>query len=188
MFTDIPVPSKIEVFSKLPTPSAEVFNAGIPLDNAAESLSSIILYQPDLENIGCLDNAASAASSTYSLSVTSGFTFTSTQSIGAEFLAEVNVIVAKSSLKLTMNLQFSEQWNESKTETISCTVGGGKIAYLYRGTLCSRFLTYNPKERSYTYGKAGRFSSNNVLTSDTPITGKASLLSFESIPYIYRLT
>lgn len=168
----IPVKKKdFKVFDELPPAGVEAFNFGVPLDDDSKYADVIILYSPDLKMIGHLDNTHSAASSTYTTSVTSGFTFSMGQKISTGFKMEAGVVFAKAEWSIGFELSFSEQWNTSHTETTSVTVPGEKQAFLYQGTLRSIKLRFDPEKKTYRYTEVGNFETKTVKTVDTPITG-----------------
>ncbi len=72
-----PPANQFQVFESLPpTPNEDVWNAALLLDNGSSTkLTSIVFYAADLTPLGILDNKASSASSTYSISTTSGTFF-----------------------------------------------------------------------------------------------------------------
>jgi hypothetical protein len=163
---------KVFIFPSLPPANQDTFDQGLPLIAKDNFVDVIILYAPDLESVGSVDNSVSDVTTSYSKSVTSGFTFSMSQGItaGAEF--EVGAVFAKGKFSISITLTFTETWNTSQTETISFAVPGRKKAFLYQGFLLTRKLRYNPKNQTFSYiENEGRFLSNVLKTSDEPITG-----------------
>jgi hypothetical protein len=134
----------------------------------------IVLYSPDLDNIGCIDNTNSDASSTYSISLTKGFTFTTSQSFSLELSFEASAEIVKAGIKIGFNLTFTEQWSTSTTETIQFSVPSGKQAFTYQGYLLSAILRYNPADNTYKYTEYGKLKTNIVTTTRTAIEAASS--------------
>lgn len=179
----IPLPTfEIKIFDKRPEPSRDVFYQGVPIGATTTAVQAIILYTPDLESIVAIDNSnctASGMTTTYTTSTTSGFSFTTTQKIAAEFSAEVNVLVEKSTFKVSLEFGFSEQWNSSHTESVSVSVPPGGTTYLYKGTLRSSILVFDLRNGTYAYTEHSKFRSNIVTSSSKPLIGQAKMLSFD---------
>lgn len=172
-----PKTKKLKIFEKLPPANQDTFNHGLPVISKNEYVDVIILYAPNLESIGTMDNSESDIQSTYSKSVTSGFTFTMGQKIGIGAEFEAGVVFAKGKFSVNFELSFTEQWNNSKTETFSFTAAPKSMGYTYQGYLLSRHLRYYPKTGSFKYeGEEGRFLSNILLTKSEPIVGDVSIL------------
>jgi hypothetical protein len=168
----IPVPSPIQLFDTLPVADENAFIHGIPLEqNNGDYMDVIILYKGDLQNIGCLDNTKSDCSTTYSKSVTSGFTFTAGQKISVGMKFSLDALIAKSELTVGLEISFSEQWNNSQTETLSFSVPAGKRAFLYQGYVGSSILRFSLTDYTYEYVEHAEFLSNLVVTSSTALEG-----------------
>jgi len=171
LIKSIPPKYQFKVFNELPPASEEAFESGLPLESTVAQLSSIVLYSADLASLGCLTNTSSSASSSYSIATTSGFTYEMTQKIGSEVSMEAGVIFAKASVKISLELSFTEQWNRSQTETITFEVPAGQQAFIYKGILRSRIITFDPQTNAYTWGATGTFYTNNIVSSKVPLTG-----------------
>lgn len=184
----MPIPIKpdfnLKIFEKLPPAIKETFHSGIPLGYIKETVQVMILYSPDLQLLGYYDNTkcdttGSQIATSYSITNSSGFTFTFGQKISAEINFEVNVTFGKFSTKFGLELSFSEQWNTSQAETIQFSVPAGKKAYVYKGILKACVLKYDPKDGKYSYSdEKGRFKTNHVMTVEEPLIGPAQLESF----------
>ncbi|GBG36256.1 hypothetical protein [Mycobacterium montefiorense] len=135
-----------------------------------------VLYAPDLQNIGCLDNTASSVESSWGKTVTTGFSLSTTVTFSIEFQAEVNFIVEKDSIKLGMSISFTAQYNKSISETMTFTVPAGKKGFLYQGYLYTQLLQHNTTQRTYDWvpGSRSVFLSNILYTSAVPATGTAT--------------
>ncbi len=167
-----PKPHKLEIFDTLPAECNSTFNKGLPVISKEKYVEVIILYAPNVQNIGCMDNSQSDAESKYSKSVTSGFTFSTTQTLSGEFSFEAGikkVFEGKIGFKLQATISFTEQWNTSQTETIEFTVPGGKKAFLYQGYLEAAVLRFDAEEGTYKYVDKAKFISNIIKTSNVPI-------------------
>lgn len=168
---------KLKIFDKIPPANQDSFDQGLPLIAKDDFVDVIILYAPDLESVGSIDNSDSDGQSSYSKSLTSGFTFSMGQkiSVGAEF--EAGVVFAKGKFSVSLELSFTEQWNNSQTETITFSVPGRKKAFTYQGYVLSRKLRYSPETRTFAYIESeGRFLTNVLKTSDEPIIGVSQVM------------
>lgn len=162
----IPIPSRIDVFKKLPEACSATFMQGIPqTQQSGEYIDTIVLYEADLRLVCSHDNTASDASTTYQESVTTGFTFSAGQKISISSSCTIDVIVAKATTSLSLEVNFNEQWNESHTKTVSVTVPGRKRAHLYQASIRSRVLRYNLQSLEYKY-----LASEGVFTADRFVT------------------
>ncbi|WP_405090300.1 hypothetical protein OG767_21980 [Micromonospora sp. NBC_01392] len=166
-----PVPSKIKVWETCPDPTQEVFLSGAPVVSDSNSQQKrIILYGQDLQNIGYIDNRVSDATTSYEKSITTGFVFTTTQSISAEVFAEVDVEFAKVGLKFSVTLTFSEQWSKEVQETYNFSVGPGKQAFTYQGYIQSRVLIHDLSDNTYRWsGDVGVLYTPALVTRNTKI-------------------
>jgi len=168
----IPPKYKFKIFDSLPpAATAEVFGSALPLESTTQKLTSLVFYAANLACLGNLDNKASQTESSYSIATTSGFTFEMGQSIGVSTTVEAGVIFAKASVTVSMSLEFSEQWNTETTETIQFTVPGGAQAFVYKGTLRTKYVYFDPSNSTYSYGTAGSFNTNYLMTSSIALTG-----------------
>lgn len=174
-YNDIPVPAKkIEVYESKPAANGETFKTGLPIIAPGSHADTMIFFCPDFENIGYIDNTESDVSTGYSRSVTVGFSNSSEIAISTETSMEIDFTIAKFGFKLGVSMAMTNEWNESKEETISFEVGAGKEAYLYQGKLRSIILRYDPITRSYTYvnNSQNEFLSDAVKTTRVPIAKK----------------
>ncbi|WP_116248381.1 hypothetical protein [Nocardiopsis sp. FIRDI 009] len=163
-----PVKKKIEVFDKRPQLDKESFNKGIPLQATAEQMRAIILYAPTLQLVGSIDNTNSDADTTWSRSVTTGFTFTQSLTIGVETALEVNVEFVKASMKISTSMTFSSQWARSVTETMQFSVPAGKKTFMYQGYIWSEIAIYENSEYKWS-NEVARCLSNVMATSREPL-------------------
>lgn len=170
-----PKNKKLKIFDTRPPENQDTFDHGLPLIAKDDYVDVIILYAPNLESVGSIDNSDSDVQTTYSKSVTSGFTFTMGQkiSVGAEF--EAGVVFAKGKFSIDLEFSFSEQWNNSQTETISFSTPGRKKAFTYQGYVLCRKLRFSPETGTFAYVESeGRFLSNILKTSELPIVGQVA--------------
>ena len=167
----IPVkPTKVVIFDALPVANNDTFLKSLPTLSKTDVLEVIVLYSPDLQNVGSIDNTNSDTVTSYSQSLTSGFTFSSSQSfsVGASF--EVSIEVVKIGFTMGFSISFNEEWSKSRTETMSFEVPAGKKAFTYQGYLMSRILRYDAKTDTYSYDKeTAKFITNILSTSRTPL-------------------
>jgi len=168
----IPPAYTFKVFNSLPlAPSEEVFGSALPLESKGDKLTSLVFYAADLMCLGSLDNKASKATSTYSISTKSGFTFEMSEKIGVETKAEAGVIFAKASVTFSLDLTLSQEWETETEEEIKFKVPEGASAFVYKGYVMTRYIYFDPKAFTYTYGTAGKFYTNALFTSEIPVTG-----------------
>lgn len=168
--TAVPIkPGSVTIFPQRPPETKETFLASLPTKTTTKEAQVIVLYAPNLENIGCIDNSNSAASTSYSKSVTSGFTFTTAQTLTVEANFEASTEVFKCGLTLGISLTFTEEWSTSTTETMTFEVPPGKKAFTYQGYLIAQLLIYDPASDRYSYGKAARLMTDALFTSDKPL-------------------
>ncbi|MBI9115908.1 hypothetical protein [Sanguibacter suaedae] len=169
-FMMIPKPTtEVTIFEKRPPATRDTFVHSLPKVATEDSLQAIVLFAPNLQNVGCIDNTASPTTTTYSKSITSGFTFSTTQTLGAEAAFEATVLVAKVNFKVTFSISFTEQWSEETTETFSFSVPPGEKAFTYQGYLLAQILTFDAATGTYSYGKPARFVTNILTTSAEPL-------------------
>jgi hypothetical protein len=102
--------------------------------------------------------------------VTTGFTFSTSQTISAEAYFEASVEVVKAGFKVGLSISFTEQWSSSQTTEFSFSVPGGKKAFTYQGYLMSRILRFDASTGNYAYlPEVARFVTNILSTSDVPL-------------------
>lgn len=177
-FTAIPPgPSKLKIFDALPPADADTFRQSLPTLSNTDVLQAIVLYAPNLQNVGSIDNTTSAATTTYSQSVTSGFTFSTTQTFSAQLAVEASIEVVKASLTVGFSLSFTEEWSKSKTTTIEFSVPPGKLAFTYQGYLLTALLQFDASSGKYSYLSTARFLTDVLATSEAPLTGGATFRS-----------
>jgi hypothetical protein len=167
---------KLTIFDTQPTPSVATFQAGIPAKSTSQQSLAIILYSPNLQLIASLDNTNSAASTTYSSSVTTGFTFSSTQSISITEEVGINVEVFTEKTSITFALSFTEQWSTQKTTSMSFTCPAGQKSFVYQGTLVSQLMVFDAGSAQYSWsGDAAKALTQILVTSNTPIGAAPSI-------------
>lgn len=178
----IPVPSNIEIFDTLPPANAATFNLGLPLEQqSSDYVDVIILSHADLQNIGSIDNTSSDCASSYSKSVTKGFTFSMGQKISSEFTYSLDAIISKASIKVGLELSFNEQWNSSVVETVTFNVPAGKKAFFYQGYTMANILRMNCKSCTFSYVSNAKMLSPTVVTSNIPLEGTVAVEHKRSI-------
>jgi len=166
----IPKVSKVTIFNSLPPATGDTFRQSLPKKSTSNYVDVIVLYAPNLQNVGSIDNTNSATTTTYSSSVTSGFTFSTSQTISAEASFEASAEVVKVGFKVGLSISFTEQWSSSQTTEFSFSVPGGKKAFTYQGYLMSRILRYDASTGNYTYlPEVARFVTNILSTSEVPL-------------------
>lgn len=169
----IPVPdSRVTVYKDLPAACYDTFIHALPLEQTENDiLPVLVLFGPDLENVGFADNTGSKSSVSYSKTITSGFTSSLGFKLGAGIKMSAGVVFAKSEVTVNMEISFTAQWNTSQSETITYTIPGGEKAYLYQGCLHCAVLTYNVKTMQYHYDIPTIFRTNIIKTTEKSIDG-----------------
>lgn len=164
------VSPEVKIYDVLPLADEDTFIHSLPLEQTQNDIiSCMVLYGPELENIGCIDNTDSDGQAQYSKTTTSGFTFTFGQKIAAGFKYEAGIVFTKAEFNIGFEISFTEQWNKSQSETVTFTVPKQTKAYLYQGYLQCARLEYNVKTFKYSYHETGRFLSNIIKTTPKPI-------------------
>ena len=132
-------------------------------------VDTIILYCGDVHLLYEIDNTESAAVSTFSRSVTEGFTFSSQQTLSTEASFEVGCEVAKAGFKMSVSVSFTEEWNKTVTETVTFAVPGGEMAFAYQAYIRSAILRYTPSDGSYVYMGFAKFFTPALKTVRKPV-------------------
>ena len=166
---DIPVPeSKVTVYDDLPPANSDTFIHSLPLEQTENDIIPVmVLFGPDLQDVGFIDNTDSKSTVTYSVSIISGFS--------ASFGTKLAAGIVKSEISVNIEVSFTEQWNESHTETVSYSVPGGAKAYLYQGYFKCAVLKYNARTMEYLYEDTCTFNSNVIKTTENPIDSNAAV-------------
>ena len=161
---------KVTIFPSRPPAVKDTFDQSIPIKSTTTELEVIVLYSPDLQIIGSIDNTASATTTTYSQAVTQGFTFTASQSLSVAASLEANFEVVKAGVTVTAEISFTEEWSKSSTISMSFEVPAGKKAFNYQGYIIAEILSYDTSSNTFSYKGGSARCLTNVLTSrDTPI-------------------
>lgn len=166
------IPAKdtaIEIYEKRPPANETTFLKSLPLDSDSEKARVMVMFTPDLQNIGSINNSGSKATATYAKSVTTGFTFSSTQQFSIKSEFEAGIVLAKGSLEIGFTLSFTEQSSKSTTETINFSVPPGEIAFTYQGDVRCQILEYDPVMDTYQYKASSRFLSPVIASTKEPI-------------------
>ncbi len=169
-----PIPKpKLEIYSKLPEPSKNVFDRSLVFYSTSTERKALVLYTPDLQNIGCIDNTGSAASSEYSKSIETGFTLSTTTTLSLESTVEISFEVVKASLTVGFSISFTEQYSKVTTETIQFAVPAGNRAFTYQGYLRTVVIKHDVGRSKYAYDSTthSRFLTNVLATSPDPLEG-----------------
>lgn len=172
----IPIPkTNVTIFPSLPKANEDTFYKSLPKIATSQYTDVIVLYSPNLQNVGAIDNIHSSTTTTYQQSVTSGFTFSAAQTFSAEAYFEASVEVIKAGAKIGFSFTFTEQWSKTQTQSFSFSVPGGKKAFTYQGYVLSKILRYDAAHNTFTYQKeTAQFLSNLLTTSEEPLVDKKS--------------
>lgn len=165
-----PPSSALQIFNALPAATQTTFAAGIPGTNSQSENLAVILFSPDLKIIASMDNTNSQVTSSYTVDVTTGFTFSSTQSLSITEEVGVNAEIVTESTSVTFALSFTEEWSTSTTRSMSFSCPPGQKAFVYQGTLRSRLLVFSAADGSYAWrGDTASALTQVLLTSATPV-------------------
>jgi hypothetical protein len=169
----IPPPpnNSVKILESDPGPATEaVFNQGIPATSDENESLAIILFSPNLQIIASLDNTQSSATTTYSTSVSHGFTFSTTQSLSITAEAGVNIEIFTAKISVTFALSFTEQWTTTQTKTVSFQCPPGKKAFVYQGTLMSKLMSFSAETAQYSWVSAPSTALTEVVvTTELPV-------------------
>jgi len=166
----IPVKGGFQVLESAPALSESTFNKGIPATSSAKEVLAIVIYSPNLQILISMDNSNSDADCTYESAVTTGFTFSASQSISITTEVGVQLEILSASVSTTFALSFTEEWSTSTTKTMSFTCPAGKSAFVYQGTLLARVMKFDPSSNTYSwYSAESKALSQVLVTARVPI-------------------
>jgi len=147
-----------------------IFDQGIASTSTDIELLSIVLFSPNLQLIASLDNTNSDVTSSYTTSVSHGFTFSTTQSLSIATEVGVSIEIVTAKTTVTFALSFTEQWTTEQTRTISFSCPPGKKAFVYQGTLMSKLMKFDDATAQYSWVTAATKALTEVLvTTNTPV-------------------
>ncbi|MFT6271070.1 MAG: hypothetical protein ACJAVV_003910 [Alphaproteobacteria bacterium] len=169
-------PEQLQVYSTLPEATEEVFRNAIPLVGAdGEQASKLVLYAPNLVSVGSLDNTNAEGSTTFSKSITSGFSATTGISLTNTLSMEFSVEFFKAKLETSIGMSFSNTWNTSTTQTATFSAPKDALVFLYQGVIMTRKIIFFPATFEYKWADtAGSLDTNVIKTTSTPILGPVS--------------
>lgn len=175
-----------KIFDSMPSPSSDTFDSGLKAKVGTDGKDySIILYSPNLHLAGSLDNTGSDSSSSYSTSITRGFTFSMSQSLSISSTVGVSIEIVTASVTTTFSLSFSETWNTSETKSVSVDCPAGKKAFIYQGVLDSRVMVYDSANGDYAwYTEEGKAMTEVLVTRDQAILHEGA--APPSVPVTYK--
>jgi hypothetical protein len=172
-----PAKTQLKIFDTEPVPNQDTWNAAVKATSTAIQQLAVVLFSPNLQLIGSLDNSKSSASCDYQISVTRGFSFSATQGFAISEEIGVDIEVFTATISWELSLSFTEEWSESKTTTVTFSCPAGQKAFLYQGTLMSKLLSFDPATATFAWvGGATKVLTEIMVSSATPI-GAAPLKS-----------
>lgn len=175
-----PVDHTVKIYDREPPAAAETFQHSLPIKQVSDYLDVLVLFAPDLQLVGSVDNTNSSVTTTYSKTLTTGFTFSSTQSIGFEAGFDAGIVFAKASFKVTFSISFTEQYSKESSETMSFSVPDGAKAFLYQGTLMTRKLRYDPaKDRYFYLNESASFLTEIFNTFNDPLPSVKPVILYQ---------
>jgi hypothetical protein len=160
-------PPQLEIYASQPPATQSSWERGIAL-GAGTTNRHLILFAPTFQTLCGIDNTDSDADATYSRSVTVGFTYTESLTLGIETTIEASVQFVKFSLTLSTTMSFSSQWSTSETETVQFSVPAGKKAFLHQGYILSRVLAFDGTGYAWERDTA-RCLTTSVVTTHIPL-------------------
>lgn len=166
---NIPImPNKVQVYDKKPSPSAEVFDVSLPVDVKSDCSDVLVFYNSDIELIAELDNSDSDASTSYSRSITEGFSASVGVGLSFEMGWEISAKIVKTNVKFGINISFTAEWSNSRTETIKIDVPAHKRAYLYQAVIKCQKMRLDHRTGKLEYiGKEGKLNTDTYKTTDS---------------------
>jgi len=174
-FKGIPVrPATVKIFDAQPPADEDTFRHSLPLVPKTNFQDVIVMYAPDLQNIGSIDNTKSQVTTTFEKSITTGFTFSTGQTIGTEAKFDVSAIVATAEVSVSFSLSFTEEWSKSTTESMSFSVPPGEKAFTYQGTVVAARLRFDSGKGTFTYLDKARCLTTVLATTTDPIVPAGS--------------
>jgi hypothetical protein len=165
-----PSTPKLQIFATEPVAGQTTFNAGIPGTSTQDASIAIILFSPNLQIIASMDNTGSQATSSYTVEVSTGFSFSATQGISITTEMGINIEVVCAKMSITYALSFTEQWTNTTTKSMTFTCPPGQKAFVYQGTLMSKILVFDAKTAQYSWsGAAAKALTQVLVTTSAPI-------------------
>lgn len=165
-----PTQTALQIFDTQPAADQTTFQAGIPSTNKQQDSLAIILFSPNFQIIASLDNRNSQVTSSYTVEVNTGFSFSATQSISITSEVGINIDVVTASVSTTFALSFTEEWTTSTTKSMTFSCPPGETAFVYQGTLMYRVLMFDAETAQYSWSGGGAKGLTQILlTSSTPI-------------------
>ncbi len=167
----IPNVDKLIIFPERPAACIETFRHGLPLLSKGQEARVLVLYSPNLNQVGMIDNTGTQATCSYSIALTTGFTQGESKSISSELSLEAGCEFMKAGFKISMNMTFYSESTQTREETVCYQVPADAKAYLYQGYVRYSTLCLNITTRALTYREDGLYLNNFVKTSTKPLTG-----------------
>lgn len=162
-------PAQVTIFTARPPADRDTFVKSLPKIATEDLLQVIVLFAPDLQLVGSVDNTASKSATTYTKSVTSGFTFTMSQQLSVSTKFAAGIVIVSGEVTLGLSLTFTESWSSSTTETMAFAVPAGAKTFTYQGYMMAQILTFDPESGLYTWGELARMLTNALVTSEVPV-------------------
>lgn len=172
-----PPTAGLTIFQELPGASKDVFDQSVLFYQDSQVGKALTLYAPDLQNVGCIDNTGSSATTTYAKSISTGFTTSLTTQFSIQSSAEVSIEVVKASLTVGFSLSITEQYSTVTTQTMTFSVPPGAKAFTYQGLIRTAVIVHHTDSRTYAYdaGSEGHFMTEVLATSPVPLVGTATI-------------
>ncbi|RJO70876.1 hypothetical protein D5S18_27215 [Nocardia panacis] len=178
-----PVPSdrKVKIFQAMPPANKDTFLNSAIINLADPNPIAAVLYAPDLEQLVCLDNTESPSDSSWSESVTTGFSLSTSVTFDFSTQFEIDAVVAKANVTFGFSFTLTAEYNKSVTKSITCEVPAGQRAFVYRGYLYNRLLKHNTAARTYEWvSQPGWLYTNIIRTSSVPLIGQTTIVTRRS--------
>lgn len=130
---EFPIEKKqVTIYDSKPSITRDVYEHSIPIEAHAEYSDVMVFFHADVEMIAEIDNTQSDASTTYSRSITEGFSSSVGMGMSFEVGWEISAEIVKTNIKFGINISLTEEWSNSRTETVTFTVLPRQKAYLYQ--------------------------------------------------------
>ncbi|MFV3073456.1 hypothetical protein [Niveispirillum fermenti] len=168
-----PPSTTLTIFETMPPLNVDTFNSGIQGIAANNQAISVILFAPNLSLLTTMDNSNSKADSSYSLSVSTGFTFSANETFSISEEVGVNAEIVTEKTTFSFALSITEQWTTTTTTSITCNCPAGQKAFFYQGTLMSRQMAFNAQNQSYSWVSAPAKALSPIMVSTSSPVGNA---------------
>lgn len=168
---EFPVPKKeIEVFDKKPAPCFSTFDRSLPIERTSDYSVVMVFYSADVKQLVYLDNTASEAETSFTDSMSVGFSHSTKVGVTLEVGCEIQFKFVKLGITFSVNVEFTFEWSEVRTKEIQITVPARKKAFLYQAFINCQKLRLDHKTGKYEYiGQPEVLDTESYETTEMPL-------------------